>query len=272
MPKGDDSKTNSLGKSKLRVSVIIPTKNEEKYLPQLLKGLKNQTVKPYEIIVADAGSTDSTVKIAKRYGAKVVKGGIPAVGKNNGALAATGDILLFLDADTLIPRRTFISDLISLFKKSQKPVLFYAIVKPYSWDMQTSKLKQFFQKVAYLWSFVVYITFKLLRQVSPNGLVAVTREQFKQTGLFRQDYHLGEDTEYAARLRKKYGFQRFPYPLIISSRRLKDPKILIGWILAFPLLVILELIKTTPVIGDLYFTAAKYIGEKVYTTAGSEVE
>lgn len=70
---------------KAKISIIVPTKNEERYLPGLLKSIKKQTVQPYEIIVADAGSTDRTVEIAKKYGAKVIKGGIPQVGRNKGA-------------------------------------------------------------------------------------------------------------------------------------------------------------------------------------------
>ena len=85
------------------ISIIIPTLNEEKCLPKLLKCIKEQTYKYYEIIVADADSKDKTKQIARKFGCKVVKsGGLPAVGRNNGAKAAKGGILLFLDADSLI--------------------------------------------------------------------------------------------------------------------------------------------------------------------------
>ena len=86
------------------ISIIIPAYNEEKYLPKLLECIKKQTYKGYEIIVADAGSKDRTGQIAKKYGCKVVKGGMPAVGRNNGAKVAKGNILLFLDADVQINR------------------------------------------------------------------------------------------------------------------------------------------------------------------------
>ena len=81
------------------LSIIIPAYNEEKYLPRLLRCIKEQTYKDYEIIIADANSTDKTRQIAKKYGCKIAKGGLPAVGRNNGAKIAKGDILLFLDAD-----------------------------------------------------------------------------------------------------------------------------------------------------------------------------
>ena len=86
------------------ISIVIPALDEEKYLPKLLKCIKKQTYRNYEIIVADADSSDNTKKIAKKYGCRIVKGGMPAAGRNNGAKMAKGDILLFLDADSLIER------------------------------------------------------------------------------------------------------------------------------------------------------------------------
>jgi glycosyltransferase involved in cell wall biosynthesis len=87
------------------ISVIIPTLNEEKYLPKLLSCLKEQTFNDFEVIVADAGSSDSTRKIALSFGAKVVSGGMPAVGRNSGARAALGQFLFFFDADVKFSRQ-----------------------------------------------------------------------------------------------------------------------------------------------------------------------
>jgi len=88
------------GKKKL--SVIIPAKNEELVLPKLLGSLRFQTYPPYEIIVADAASTDGTRQIAARFGCAVVPGGMPAVGRNAGARVASGDMLVFLDSDVFL--------------------------------------------------------------------------------------------------------------------------------------------------------------------------
>ena len=54
------------------ISVIIPAMNEEKYIGFPLKGFKNQSFRNFEIVVVDGGSKDNTVKISKRYGAKVL--------------------------------------------------------------------------------------------------------------------------------------------------------------------------------------------------------
>ncbi len=86
-----------------KVSVIIPTLNEEKFLPDLLTDLKNQSFHDFEVIVADAGSTDKTREIAKESGAEVVEGGLPGVGRNRGAQVAKGEFFFFFDADVRLP-------------------------------------------------------------------------------------------------------------------------------------------------------------------------
>ena len=94
------------------VSVIIPARNEEKRLPRLLDSLREEMKFlpkeiQLEILVADDRSEDATARIAEQAGARVVKlTEAPAdrAGKSracrNGAEAARGGILLFLDADT----------------------------------------------------------------------------------------------------------------------------------------------------------------------------
>ncbi len=85
----------------VKISVVIPALNEEKYISTTLEGLNKQTFKDFEIIVADGNSQDRTRQIAKRYGRVVIekRKGI-GVGRNAGARIAKGEILVFLDADT----------------------------------------------------------------------------------------------------------------------------------------------------------------------------
>ncbi|MBA7680615.1 hypothetical protein ES703_88936 [subsurface metagenome] len=85
------------------VSIIIPTLNEENYLPLLLSSIQNQTYEPIEVIVADS-STDSTPQIAQDASATVVSVEElnVSLARNEGARAAQGDILIFCDADCIL--------------------------------------------------------------------------------------------------------------------------------------------------------------------------
>lgn len=84
------------------ISIVVPTLNEERYLPKLLECLRRQTYPYYEIIVADAGSRDDTTAIAAQYGCIVTTGGRVAEGRNAGAKMARGEFLCFLDSDVLV--------------------------------------------------------------------------------------------------------------------------------------------------------------------------
>jgi len=92
-------------------SVIIPARNEEKSLPILLRSLREQSFRPYEIIVVDGTSEDRTFEIARREGAIVMPSGpLPAgwLGKPwaccQAASVAKGELLIFLDADTFMEK------------------------------------------------------------------------------------------------------------------------------------------------------------------------
>lgn len=88
-----------------RVSIIIPTLNEAGSLGQTLQQLSILTPAPWEVLVVDGGSTDETVAIAKLAGAQVITsdGQGRSLQMNQGAVAATGEMLCFLHADTLVP-------------------------------------------------------------------------------------------------------------------------------------------------------------------------
>lgn len=91
----------------LSFSVVIPTLNEAANLAELLPQLAAQSRPPLEVLVADAGSPDGTAEVAAEHGARVVPGGRPGLGRNNGARQAQGDWLFFLDADSRLPENRF---------------------------------------------------------------------------------------------------------------------------------------------------------------------
>jgi glycosyltransferase involved in cell wall biosynthesis len=84
-----------------RVSVVVSAYNEERHIARLVCSLQDQTLKAFELIVIDDGSTDDTAAHAKQAGATVltVNHAGPAAGRNTGAKVATGEILVFVDGD-----------------------------------------------------------------------------------------------------------------------------------------------------------------------------
>jgi len=103
---------------KPKISVIIPTLQEQNYIEAVLSRLSK--VKPsVEVIVVDGGSRDRTIEVAKRFTDKVYKTrkqGISS-GRNYGAEKASGDILVFLDADVTFPNK-FVEKVLETFKDS----------------------------------------------------------------------------------------------------------------------------------------------------------
>ena len=89
----------------MSLSIIIPTLNEEAALPETLRSVAALSPAPLEVIVADSGSDDRTVEIARAFGATVITD-LPrgrAGQMNAGAKLAKGDQLCFLHADTEVP-------------------------------------------------------------------------------------------------------------------------------------------------------------------------
>jgi rSAM/selenodomain-associated transferase 2 len=93
----------------MRLSIIVPTLNEASHLPSAVAQARRQAVlgPPYEIIVADCGSADGTADLAAHLGTRLIQErpalSSRAAAMNRGAAEATGDVFLFLDADTLAP-------------------------------------------------------------------------------------------------------------------------------------------------------------------------
>ncbi len=90
------------------ISFIVPAYNEERLLDRTLTAIQaaaRDLSTPYELIVVDDASTDRTAAVAEAAGARVVRGEWRQISRvrNAGARASTGDILIFVDADTVAP-------------------------------------------------------------------------------------------------------------------------------------------------------------------------
>lgn len=87
-----------------RISIIIPALNEAATLPATLAPLQPLRARGHEVVVVDGGSVDGTPEIARPMADRVIASPRGrAAQQNAGAAAATGDVLLFLHADTLLP-------------------------------------------------------------------------------------------------------------------------------------------------------------------------
>jgi len=191
------------------LSIIIPALNEEKYLPILLREIKKQDFEDYEIIVADADSQDRTAEIAKSFGCKITKGGLPAKGRNEGAKIAKGDIFLFLDADNIYLPDNFLTDLLSEFKKRKLSVASFTICP----DGNS------FDRFAYsVYNFYVKLTQKFF--AFATNAVLVKREIFRKINGFDEEIKIGEDHDFAKRAAKigMFGFIETE-PVLTSARR-----------------------------------------------------
>jgi glycosyltransferase involved in cell wall biosynthesis len=87
----------------IRVSVIIPSYNNGKYLKQCIDSVLSQDYDNLEIVVVDDGSTDNSLKILKNYESKIVLISIlhagASIARNTGILASSGEVIAFLDSD-----------------------------------------------------------------------------------------------------------------------------------------------------------------------------
>lgn len=199
------------------LSIIIPTLNEEDYLSLLLESIKKQGFSDYEIIVADAGSEDKTIEIAKEYNCKVIKGGSPAKGRNNGAKVAKGDLLLFLDADVILPEDFFEKTLDELKERKLEIATFPLL----------PRRKDKFVRLLFNLFYNLPIFF--MERTLPHAAmgILISKEIFDKINGFDETIKMAEDHDLARRAEKlgKYGVLRST-KIFISERRFETD----GWL------------------------------------------
>ncbi|HSX09768.1 MAG TPA: glycosyltransferase [Candidatus Saccharimonadales bacterium] len=194
------------------LSIIIPTKNEEAYLPLLLQSIKIQTRQPTEIIVADAQSTDKTRAIAKKYGCRVVEGGIhPSIGRNKGAAVASSTLLLFLDADVILPDKKFLEATLEEIKERDISV---------ACCLAMVKSAKVIDKIGIE---IANFYFSATERIVKHGVGYCTfiyKHIHKQIGGYDEQIVVAEDIDYVTRA-SKFGKFRFLHSkkIIMSLRR-----------------------------------------------------
>ncbi len=191
------------------LSIIIPTLNEQDYLPLLLTEIKKQDFEDYEIIVADANSSDDTVEIAESFGCKITEGGLPAKGRNNGAKIASGDLFLFIDADVLSLPTGFLNKLVEKFKSRNLDVASFSIYP------QGNIVDRIFYTLYNFWA-------GLSQGFLPHAtnVILVKKGIHQAINGFNERVMLAEDHDYVRRAKKygKFGFINIK-SVLVSARR-----------------------------------------------------
>jgi len=173
----------------MKVSIIIPTLNEEQMLPKLLDSIKSQEFDDYEVIVADAQSKDSTREIAEQYGCRVVDGGLPAAGRNAGAAAARGDFFFFLDADVILPQG-FIRNV-------------YEEMQDCYYDLATCEIRPLSDyRLDRVLHRMINLAVILNLKVDPKAFgfcIFVSKRLFERVGGFDETIYVAEDNDFVKR-------------------------------------------------------------------------
>ncbi len=189
----------------LKVSIIIPTLNEErnlrKLLPHLTKMDKESLIK--EIIIADGGSDDQTTEFALSFGAKILrteKG--RAIQMNAGAKKATGEILYFVHADSFPPFH-FTSDIVAKVREGADYGCFRSL---------------FQTKNKFLRANSFFTRFKGIIFRGGGQTLFVKSAVFKKAGGFNESLVIMEEYELLMRMRKLGKFAIVQKSVLVSAR------------------------------------------------------
>lgn len=199
----------------VKLSVIIPTYNEEKSIENTLRSISSQTIprSDYEIIVVDGGSTDRTVQIASRYADLVLQQKSKGVGgaRNDGVIAARGKVVVHTDADVIV-RSDWLQQILSHF--SHGVVAVCGPDEPLESDIRYRILYSFINMIS-------LFAYKLGIVWTRGTNTAVLRDVFLKIGGYT-DYPICDDGELGLRLSKIGKVLYSPKILVkMSARRFK---------------------------------------------------
>lgn len=205
-------------------------------MPLLLESIKKQDYRDYEIIVSDAGSQDRTLEIARENNCKIVEGGFPPRGKNAGASAAQGDLVLFIDADTILYTNS-LGKLLAEFEKRKLDVATFLL-----------KSEGTFHDLSYR---IFYnLASRLTEKFMPQAMnVILVRKSFHRE--FDEEIKLGEELEYVRKLAKigRFGVLKST-KVFVSPRRFRQDGWFVTWFKYF--LCQLHMIFLGPVKSDIF--------------------
>jgi len=191
----------------MKVSVIIPTLNAEKFIEGLLKNLiEVQTLKPDEIIIIDSSSQDKTVEIAKSYGCKPIV--IKKEEFNHGGTRtfagkkAIGDILVYFTQDAYPYNEYALENLIKVFEKDEKIVCAYGRQIPYEDTNIYGKFMRYFNypETSFIKTYEDRHKFGRKTVFFSNSFSAYRKEVLENVGWFKENLISYEDIYIVAKI------------------------------------------------------------------------
>ena len=207
--------------SKYKLAVVMPVRNEEKFLAQTLDQLYLQDFQmdTLEVVIADGFSTDRTREIAEsfrgRFGSLKVldnPGKLPSSGRNVGVKNSTAPYILILDGHTYIPNKNFLADIIDTFEKTNA----HCLCRPQ--PLKPPDINEFELSVALCRGSAlghkpgseIYADYE--GEVDPTSSGAMyRREVFEKIGYFDEKFDACEDVDFNYRV-KQAGFKSWLSP------------------------------------------------------------
>jgi glycosyltransferase involved in cell wall biosynthesis len=197
-------------KSTDMVSVIVPVYNGEKYLREALDSVLDQSVRPFEVLVIDDGSTDTTADIARQYGERIryIKKSNQgtAAARNDGIQRAGGNYIAFLDADDYWDKQKLAQQLREIKKTGAANMVFGMCAQFYSPETGEDFRQQY------------QCPDQPTKGAHP-GTLLMKRKDFLKVGLFSTEYKTGEFIEWYQRAQEA-GMTSTFLPDILMYRRI----------------------------------------------------
>lgn len=188
----------------VRISIVIPTYNEEEHIGRLLTFLENHGPPELEILVVDGKSTDNTVKEVRKAGIRCMV--CPKKGRaaqmNYGAEHTTGELLYFVHADTL-PPESYAADILKATRAGYESGCYR-----FSFHSDNVMLK------VNAW----FTQFDVLMCRGGDQSLFVLRSVFEKINGFK-NYEIMEDFEFIRRLRNRNTFTIMPGSIQVSARK-----------------------------------------------------
>jgi glycosyltransferase involved in cell wall biosynthesis len=213
LEKKDSLKFRNTTDRDLRFSFVIPAHNEEFALPACLNSIHRTAQSlalDYEVIVVDDDSQDRTSEIAREHGAKVERVQLRKIGavRNAGAIKATGDVFVFVDADTCI---------------DQKTVAGVRAAISAGWQGGGAAVR--FDRPINLFPLFLAHSFELLwvhwLKLAAGCFVWVRADTFRKIGGFDERYFAAEEMYLSLAIKRHGRFKIIRNPVLTSARKLR---------------------------------------------------